>query len=64
MSPQTTTLIGTLAGTLVGSVLGIVGTWLSLKHQYRIKSLELSGQARLRAKELLFKTYSGSYYAH
>jgi hypothetical protein len=57
MSPETTTLIGTLAGTLVGSALGIVGTWLGLKHQYRIKSLELAGQSRLKAKELLFKTY-------
>jgi hypothetical protein len=57
MAPETTTLIGTLAGTFIGSALGIIGTWLTLKNQYRITSLQLSGQARLRAKELLFKTY-------
>jgi hypothetical protein len=57
MAPETATLIGTLAGTFLGSFLGIIGTWLTLKSQYRIKALELSGQARLHAKELLFKAY-------
>jgi hypothetical protein len=56
-TPEMTTAVGTLAGAFIGALFGILGTWLGLKHQYRIKSLELGSMARLRAKELLCKTY-------
>ena len=57
MKPETYVLLGTLGGTLLGSLIGFFGTWLSMRYQHRIKSIELASQARLRAKELLFTTY-------
>ena len=46
-----------LAGTLGGVGIGALTTWLTLRSQYQIKTAELDSQARMRAKELLFKTY-------
>lgn len=57
MDAGTKVLLGTLGGTLLGSLIGFFGTWLSIRYQHRIKSIELASQARLRAKELLFATY-------
>ena len=56
MSAETTVLLGTLGGTFLGSLIGFFGTWLSMRYQHKIKSVELASQARLRAKELLFTT--------
>jgi hypothetical protein len=57
MTPEMTTLIGTLAGTAIGAIIGFLGTWLTLRYQYRMKATELLSQSQLKAKELLFSAY-------
>lgn len=46
-----------LIGTLGGFALGTLTTWLTLRSQYKLKSIELSSQSRLKGKELLFGAY-------